>query len=63
MAARCRFAHSCEFATGSQMPLRFEKVRNDKMFKGNCQTAARCQYTICLELATGNWQSDANSIL
>ena len=24
---------------------------------------ARCQFTIYLELATGKWQSDANSIL
>ena len=48
LAARCQF----DFRG-------FETIKAER----NCQTAARCQFTISYELATGNWQLDANLIL
>ena len=51
-----------QLAIGSQMPIRFEAVMENNMWKGNRQKAASCKLVSRDELAAGNLQPDANSI-
>ena len=44
------------------MPVRVYRIKNNESLIGN-QSATRCQFTDSYDLATGNWQPDANSIL
>ena len=44
------------------MPIRLEMILGNFRLIGKRQTAARCLFTNSNELATGNWQPDANSV-
>ena len=51
-----------QLKTGSQMPIRFEAAIENNRSISNWQKAASCQFVSPAELASGNWQPDANSI-
>ena len=65
MVVRCQFAHSCELelATDRQMQVPFKRDETINALKETGKRQALAFFTISCELATGNWQPDANSTL
>ena len=51
-----------QLATGSQMSIRFQRILDNMRLIVNRQMAVRFQFAHSYELATGNGQSNANSI-